>query len=104
MVDYIGTYEELGRMLLSTIDKMDVVERGITKKANDKLQLGGKSEGFAAKATLRLKALEIRANSIIKAIEAIKPIADYQRKLKEVEAEKNKLEQLIKEFEAKNND
>lgn len=98
-VDYVDLYNNLGSRLLEVIDSMKSLERGLRKKKNEDISLGGTNSNAASKIQLRLAILKEEANAITKAIQAIKPMADYERKIKEAEAKNKELEELLKQLE-----
>lgn len=101
---YWELYNQLGDRLLEVIDKMKSAEEGVRKKPNDQLKLGGNASGFAAKVQLRLKILSAEGDLIRTSISTIKPMAEYERRIKELETKEKELNGLIKEFEARKND
>lgn len=98
-MDYVELYNELGERLLSTIDKMETLERGLMKVTTKDISRQGGSTGKAAKYEIRLNILVAESKAITEAIKAIKPMADLEKKLREAENEKKKAEALVKELE-----
>ena len=81
--------------LVRVIDEMQAMEKGLRRRANDSIRMGGQADGTAAKIQLRLKIMEAQAEAITKAISVIKPLADLNKEKKKLETTIARLESQI---------